>query len=230
MSRSDAPSTAVLALAGIAIVGGLAGLVFTGASRPFDTTVMEFVRSEPLREPLAFLRLVTEAGSTWAVMILAAASLLVGFAIGPWRHGVIAAVVVGLASIGNGLIKVAIARQRPDLIDAVLSEPGYSFPSGHAALGMVGWGILAVLVSRTRLPRAIRLALVAAMAVTVVLIGISRVYLGVHYPTDVIAGWTLGGVVVLLYERLTRTVSREPAAAAVDADPAAPRSGPPAAG
>lgn len=230
MSRSGAPSTVVLALAGIALVAGLAGLVFTGASRAFDTTVMEFVRSEPMREPLGFLRVVTEAGSTGAVMILAAAALLVGLAIGPWRHGVIAAVVVGLASIGNALIKVAIARERPDLIDAIVSEPGYSFPSGHSALGMVGWGILAVVVSRTRLPRAVRLALVAVMAVIVVLIGVSRVYLGVHYPTDVIAGWTLGGVIVLLYERLTRTVSREPAAAAVDADPAAPRSGPPAAG
>jgi undecaprenyl-diphosphatase len=230
MSRSGAPSTAILALAGIAIVVGLAGLVFTGASRGFDTTVMEFVRSEPLRDPLAFLRVVTEAGSTSAVMILAAASLLVGLAIGPWRHGVIAAVVVGLASFGNGLLKAAIARERPDLIDAIVSEAGYSFPSGHSALGMVGWGILAVLVSRTRLPRAVRMALVAGMAVMVVLIGTSRVYLGVHYPTDVIAGWTLGGVIVLLYERLTRTVSREPAAAAVDVDPAAPRSDPPAAG
>jgi undecaprenyl-diphosphatase len=230
MSRSGAPSTAILALAGIAIVVGLAGLVFTGVSRGFDTTVMEFVRSEPLREPLAFLRIVTEAGSTSAVMILAAASLLVGLAIGPWRHGVIAAVVVGLASFGNGLLKAAIARERPDLIDAIVSEAGYSFPSGHSALGMVGWGVLAVLVSRTRLPRAVRMALVAVMAAMVVMIGISRVYLGVHYPTDVIAGWTLGGVIVLLYERLTRTVSREPAAAAVDADPAAPRSDPPAAG
>jgi undecaprenyl-diphosphatase len=230
MSRSGAPSTAILALAGIAIVVGLAGLVFTGASRGFDTTAMAFVRSEPLRDPLAFLRVVTEAGSTSAVMILAAASLLVGLAIGPWRHGVIAAVVVGLASLGNGLLKAAIARERPDLIDAIVSEAGYSFPSGHSALGMVGWGILAVLVSRTRLPRAVRMALVAGMAVMVVLIGTSRVYLGVHYPTDVIAGWTLGGVIVLLYERLTRTVSREPAAAAVDADPAAPRSDPPAAG
>jgi undecaprenyl-diphosphatase len=230
MSRAGALPTVLLTLAGIALVAGLAILVFTGASVPFDTTVMELVRGGSVREPLGFLRVVTEAGSTWAVVILAAVALLVGVAIGPWRHGVIAAVVVGLASVGNGLIKAAIARDRPDLIDAMLNEPGYSFPSGHAALGMVGWGILAVLVGRTRLPRSVRRSLVAAMALLIVLIGVSRVYLGVHYPTDVIAGWTLGGVVVFLYARLTRTVSREPAAAAVDADPEAPLSGPPEAG
>ena len=230
MSRAGGLSTVMLTLAGIAVVTGLAILVFTGASIHFDTTVMELVRNGEVREPLAFLRVVTETGSTWAVVILAAVALLVGVAIGPWRHGVVAAVVVGLASLGNGLIKAVIGRKRPDLIDAILSEPGYSFPSGHAALGMVGWGILAVLVSRTRLPRALRVSLVAGMALLIALIGVSRIYLGVHYPTDVLAGWTLGGVVVLLYARLTRTVSREPAAAAVDADPGGPRSAPPAAG
>jgi undecaprenyl-diphosphatase len=229
MTRRLVP-TVTLVLAGIAVVAGIAGLVFTGASVAFDTTVTEFVRGEALRHPLAVLRLVTEAGSTPAVILLAALALLLGVAIGPWRHGVIAALVVGLTSLGNTLIKAAVARQRPDIVEAIVNEPGYSFPSGHSVLGMVGWGILAVLVSRTRLPRSVRVAAVAGMAVLVLLIGVSRVYLGVHYPTDVIAGWTLGGVIVLLYARLTRTVSMEPAAAAVDADPAGQRSDPPAAG
>ena len=230
MSRSGAPVSVVLVLAGVALVSGLALLVFTGASAQFDAVIMQSVRAPGLREELGFLRVLTEAGSTWAVMVLAAVAVLVGVAIGPWRHGVVAAVVMGLASVGNGLIKTAMSRDRPDLLDAIVSEPGYSFPSGHSTLGAVGWGVLAVLVSRTRLPRGVRVALVAAMVVLIALIGISRVYLGVHFPTDVIAGWTLGAVVVLLYGRFTRTVSSEPAAAAVDADPGARRSDPPAPG
>jgi undecaprenyl-diphosphatase len=229
MSR-PAASTVVLSLAGVAVVAGLAALVLTGMSREFDRAVIDVLRAPGLVAPFSPLRTITELGSTCAVIVLAGLALLVGILIGPWRHGLIAAVVVGLASLGNSIIKGVIARARPDLLAPLVTESGYSFPSGHAALGMVGWGILAVLISRTRLPRAVRAGIVAGIAVLVFLIGVSRVYLGVHYPTDVIAGWTLGGIVVLLYERLTRGVSTEPAAAAVDADPAARRSDPPAPG
>ena len=118
---------------------------------------------------------------------------------------------------------------RPDLLDPIVEERGFSFPSGHSALGMVAWGILGVLVMRSRLPTAVRRAIVIVLAVLIVLIGLSRIWLGVHYPTDVLAGWTVGAVIVLIYARVTRRVSPEPAAVAVDADPAAPRSDPPVA-
>jgi membrane-associated phospholipid phosphatase len=109
-------------------------------------------------------------------------------------------------------------------------ERGFSFPSGHSALGMVAYGILAVLVSRSRLPRPWRTAIVVALGALVALIGISRIWLGVHYPTDVIAGWAAGGVIVLAYAAVTRQVSPEPAEEAVDVDPGAQRSDRPAAG
>lgn len=224
------PTAGLLIATFLAIVGGLAVLVVTGASATFDAAVTEAVRTSHLREPLGILGAITEAGSTWAVIVLAGVAIVVGAAIGPWRHGVLAAVVIGVASLANSAMKVAVGRARPDLLDAIITEPGFSFPSGHSALGMVGWGVLAVLVFRTRLPRMVRLGLVVAMAALVLLIGISRVYLGVHHPTDVIAGWAAGAVLVVLYERITRTVSREPAAEAVDVDPATPRSGRPAAG
>ena len=139
----------------------------------------------------------------------------------------IGAVTIGLASAGNEVFKAVIARARPDLLDPIVEEHGFSFPSGHSALGMVAWGILGVLVMRSRLPLGVRRGIVAAIAVLIFLIGLSRVWLGVHYPTDVLAGWAAGAVIVLVYARLTRRVSPEPAAAAVDAGPAAQRSDPP---
>lgn len=222
MSRSAA-STILLAAAGVGIAVLLAVLVVLGVVRPIDEALIEAIRAPQLFGLLSPLRVLTEAGSTWAVIVVAGVTLLVGVAIGPWRHGAIGAVVIGLATVGNGLIKTVVARERPELLEPIVVETGYSFPSGHAALGMVGWGILAVLLWRSRLPRGVRIGLVVAAGVVVFLIGLSRVYLGVHYPTDVVAGWVLGGVVVLLFERLTRTVSPEPAEAAVDADPAGPR-------
>ena len=112
----------------------------------------------------------------------------------------------------------------------MLIERGFSFPSGHSLLSMVAYGVIGVLVIRSPLPLGVRRGVVAVLAVVVLLVGLSRVWLGVHYPTDVLAGWTAGAVIVLVYARVTRSVSPGPAVAAVDADPAAPRSDPPAPG
>jgi undecaprenyl-diphosphatase len=127
-------------------------------------------------------------------------------------------------------VKAVMARARPDILDPLVVEHGFSFPSGHATLSMTAYGVLAVLVMRTRLPRAVRAVIVVALGTLVALIGLSRVWLGVHFPTDVLAGWTTGAVVVAGYAALTRGVSMAPAAAAVDADPGAQRSDRPASG
>jgi undecaprenyl-diphosphatase len=220
----------ILALGGVGIVVLLALAVTSGASEAFDRSIIEVVRADGLHDLLSPLRAITELGSTAAVTVIAVLTLLVGILIGPWLHGVAGAVTIGLASLANQTLKAIIARARPDLLDPIVEERGFSFPSGHSALGMAAWGILGVLVMRSRLPLAVRRAIVALLAVVIFLIGLSRVWLGVHYPTDVLAGWTAGAVIVLLYARLTRRVSPEPAAAAVDAGPAARRSDPPAAG
>ncbi len=220
----------ILALGGVGIVVLLAIAVTSGVSDAFDRSIVEAVRANGLHDLLSPLRTITELGSTGAVTVVAVLTLLVGVLIGPWLHGVAGAITIGLASLGNEALKAIIARARPDLLDPIVAERGFGFPSGHSALGMVAWGTFGVLVMRSRLPRRVRLGIVALLAVVIFLIGVSRIWLGVHYPTDVLAGWTAGAVIVLLYARLTRRVSLEPAEAAVDVDPAARRSGPPVAG
>jgi undecaprenyl-diphosphatase len=229
-ATSRLPSTLVMCVAGILLVVLLAVLVSVGATDSFDQLVIEALRDPALDEPLAWMAVVTELGSTWAVMIVAAITFAVGVAVGPWRHGLAGALTILLAAIGNSAFKLAMARERPDLLDPLVAERGFSFPSGHATTSMVAYGVLAVLIGRSRLPRAVRLSVAFVLGVLVGLIGISRVWLGVHYPTDVLAGWLVGGVVVLAYAELTRRVSPEPAVGAVDADRAAPRSDRPAAG
>lgn len=219
-----------LVLGGILAVVGLALLVITDASDPFDRTLIGAVRDPALSDPLSFLRPITELGSTGAVIVVAFLVFAVGAAIGPWRHGLIGAITIALASIALNVAKAVVARTRPDLLEPLVVEHGFSFPSGHATLSMVAYGVLAVLISRSRLPRAVQLPSIIALGVLIVLIGISRIWLGAHYPTDVIAGWVAGWVIVMLYASFTRRVSREPAEAAADADPAVPRSDPPAAG
>lgn len=224
-SRAAVP---IIVLGGVGIVVLLAIAVTSGISDSFDRSIIEAVRAEGLRGVLTPLRAITELGSTGAVTAVAFLTLLVGVLIGPWLHGVLGAVAIGLASLGNEALKTVIARARPDLLDPIVDERGFSFPSGHSALGMAAWGILGVLVMRSRLPLGVRRGIVAVLLVLIILIGLSRIWLGVHYPTDVLAGWTAGAVIVLVFARLTRRVSPEPAAAAVDAGPARPRSDRPA--
>jgi undecaprenyl-diphosphatase len=225
-----ADRTPTLLLGGVLLFVGLAFLVMTDASDVFDRTIIEGVRNPATSNALAFLGPLTDLGSTGAVTVVAMLTFALGAAIGPWRHGLIGALTIGAAALGVELVKAGVSRARPDALEPIIVEHGFSFPSGHATLSMVAYGVLAVLISRSRLPQGVRTAAIVGLALLVVAIGVSRIWLGVHYPTDVLAGWTAGWVIVLLYAWFTRAVSREPAEAAADADPAAQRSDRPAAG
>ncbi len=225
-----ATRTPALAVSGVTLVVTLALLVMADLTDPFDHAVIGAVREPALFDILSFLRPVTELGSTTAITAVAAVTFAVGALIGPWRHGALGALTIGAASLGLTIAKRAVARERPDLLDPLIVEHGFSFPSGHATLSMTAYGVLAVIVARSRLPVGLRIGLIGAVGVLVFLIGVSRIWIGVHYPTDVLAGWTTGAVVVLAFAALTRRVSTAPAAVAVDADPAEPRSDRPAAG
>ncbi len=214
----------------VAVFFALAIGVSLGLTDPVDLAIIGAVQSPELRGLLSPLRPITELGSTWAITAVAAITLFVGAAIGPWLYGVIGAMTIGLAALGNSALKVAIARDRPEVLEPIIAEHGFSFPSGHSALGMVGYGVLAVIVSRSRLPPPVRRAIIVGLVILIGLIGLSRPWLGVHYPTDVLAGWAVGGVIVLAYARITRRGSLEPAEGAADEDPGAPRSDRPAAG
>lgn len=102
-----------------------------------------------------------------------------------------------LVSVGGGqalssLAKHGFDRPRPDLVPHGMVTYTASFPSGHSMMAAVTYLTLAVMIARVQPTRALR-AYVLALAVALVLaIGISRVYLGVHWPTDVLAGWTAG--------------------------------------
>jgi undecaprenyl-diphosphatase len=134
-----------------------------------------------------------------AVSVLARPDLMTGIGIVSlvvsWRipahrsKGVLLA--VALAGGGGiiGGIKHRYARERPALIEALAKEGTFSFPSGHAFISLTFYGILTYWALRTR-PRRIQKAGVLLVSLkTIVLIGASRVYLGVHYPSDVLAGY-----------------------------------------
>ncbi len=102
-----------------------------------------------------------------------------------------------IAAIGGGwlvsnLLKLGYDRSRPDLVSHEAVVYTASFPSGHAMMSAVTYLTLAALLSRAVSPWRLRAFLLTAALFITVLVGASRVYLGVHWPTDVVAGWTVG--------------------------------------
>lgn len=111
---------------------------------------------------------------------------------------------VGGAVLLNMLVKGFFARQRPDLWERLVTETSYSFPSGHS-MASAALALSVVLITwNTRF----RWWVVAAASLYVVTIGFTRLYLGVHYPTDVLAGWSLGAAWVLFVAWLIGGISR----------------------
>ena len=201
-------------LAGTAAALVLAALVILVTNRltdGFDAALTRIVLSAGDLAPVGLLRPITELGSTPAITALALL-LLVGLAAaGDARLGLLAAGTIGLAALLSTAAKEALARARPEALHALLFERGFSFPSGHALLSTTAYGILALLVVRSSLARGVRVAIVAVLAVVIALVGVSRVYLGVHHPTDVIAGWAAGVLAVTVFGVLSRRRRAQPA-------------------
>jgi undecaprenyl-diphosphatase len=110
------------------------------------------------------------------------------------RHGrdaLIFVLIVGVGIVLNLVLKEVIARARPD-ISPLIHEEFYSFPSGHAMNSFVFYGSVALYAYRHIKRRTVSLTVIVLCGMIVTMIGISRVYLGVHYPTDVIAGLIAG--------------------------------------
>lgn len=123
-------------------------------------------------------------------------------------YGVPVSAGAAFVTVLNKIIKNLVQRPRPDDIVHLVNEGGFSFPSGHSITSMFVFGLLIYLVRTNVRNRAAANVLTGILAIPMICIGLSRIYLGVHYPTDVAAGWFLGVATmvcaVLLINKLRR--------------------------
>ena len=159
-----------------------------------DDPVSRFLIGHRSAALTAFLRLMTQCGSALVVIpLVLAVGLLARRRRRSWRPlGYLAVVALG-ATLTSTLVKVLVARPRPGT-GALVKALGYAFPSGHSTTSAAAW-LSAALVLGSLGRRTVHRALLGVVAVlVVVLVGISRIYLGVHAPTDVLGGWALGAL------------------------------------
>ncbi len=175
-----------------------------GEVRWFDHGLLLALRTSDLADPVGprwFEETVAEITALGGFGVLALVTLLVvGFLVMQRKWGNVALVLA--ATIGGTLIseglKVGFSRPRPDLVAHVVEVTSMSFPSGHAMLSAVTYLTLGALLARSQDDGRVRGYILGAAILVTLLVGASRVYLGVHWPTDVLAGWCIGAAWALL--------------------------------
>lgn len=194
----------------------LADEVLEGETHALDSALLRALRaagdpSDPLGpawvEEMA--RDVTALGGVVVLVLLTAAA--VGYLLlERKRHAALAVLVaVGGGQAVSAVMKAAFERPRPDLVPHLSYVYTASFPSGHAMMAAVTYLTLAALLAQVHESWRIRAYLLGIALLLTLLIGCSRVYLGVHWPSDVAAGWTLGAAWALACWAAMRALQRE---------------------
>lgn len=193
----------------------IADEVMEGETHAFDGAVLLALRApgdaaDPLGPPWVeeLARDVTGLGGVGVLSFLtvAAAGLL-------WLQQRRGRAVYLLAAVGSGIVlsnaaKAFFDRPRPDLVPHGALVYTASFPSGHSLMAAVVYLTLAALLARTFPQRRLRIYVISLAILVTLAVGASRVYLGVHWPTDVLAGWAAGGAWALACAALARALSR----------------------
>jgi undecaprenyl-diphosphatase len=182
---------AAAALLGFALVAGAVTLRATGG---FDAWAAAAVRSLASPGADALFRAATTAASGAVTLSAVLGVAAVALAAGARRTAAVVASGWLASALGAQALKLLFARARPSFPYTLAALPSPAFPSGHAMNAVIVWGLLAVVAAR-RFPAARRVA-IAAAGLLAVAAGLSRVYLGVHWPSDVLGGWAAGAAIL----------------------------------
>jgi undecaprenyl-diphosphatase len=204
----------ILAAAAFAFLK-FASEVLEGDTLDFDRWILQALRNpadpsvpagpEWLRA--AMIDLTSLGGVTILTLIT---TFVVGYLLAIRKYATAAFVTVAVVSgaIMSTMLKLAFARARPELVAHLVDVHTASFPSGHAMNSAVTYLTLGTLLARTEKDRSVRIYLLTIAIILVLTIGFSRVYLGVHWPSDILAGWCIGGTWAVLCSLVARSLQR----------------------
>lgn len=164
-----------------------------------DAGIMNLIaafRSAGITKALVFF---THLGDWQVIIGLSVISIIVLGLLRERRKIVFLAAVLISGEIISFLLKLLIHRQRPDSIFSLILEDGYAFPSNHAVMSIIFYGAISYFIYKICRKTWQKVALLAVFIALIFLIGFSRIYLGVHWVSDVIAGWLIGFSILIFF-------------------------------
>ncbi|MBY6128877.1 phosphatase PAP2 family protein [Qipengyuania aquimaris] len=187
---------------GAALASGfikLAGEMAEGETQAFDLAFLKSLRvAGDLGTPigphwmLSSMRDLTALGGVTVLTLVAALAVAFLITRGRFQQAFYTALATGGGAIFGTVLKSLFARARPEVVPHLVEVNSLSFPSGHSMNSAIVYLTLAVMISRSFEERKTRIFIIGVAALLVLTIGFTRLYLGVHYPTDVLGGWTVG--------------------------------------
>jgi undecaprenyl-diphosphatase len=218
-------------LAGMIIAGGLWGfeelmeVARDTTPHAFDTEILLAFRQAGHPDvpigPLwlqGAMRDITSLGSSAVLVLIVAAVIVYLLLIRRPMTALFTFIAVAGGQLLSTLLKAEIDRPRPDLVSHLVNETSLSFPSGHAMVSAVTYLTLGSLAARFLPGRTTKIFVLSLAMLTTLLVGVSRVYLGVHWPSDVLAGWCAGFAWAMLCWLAARLLQRRHAVANSDSE------------
>ncbi|MEP2279013.1 phosphatase PAP2 family protein [Maribacter sp.] len=163
----------------------------------YDTSITDYIISYRAPTLTSYLKFMTYVGDIYGYLIVLTIFLLLSLLVFKrWKYVVQATLILALATISNMILKRFIDRARPG-IEHLVSVETLSYPSGHAMSAMAFYGFLIFLVTKFNIQKVIKYILIAVLILVILSIGISRIYLGVHFPSDIAGGFIAGFIWVV---------------------------------
>lgn len=187
----------LLVVGGINVFIDLTENIHSDVLATYDSKVTAYVTS--FRNPglNIFMQGITELGDLYGYIALTViCTVLFYLKFRNWRYVLEMVFVLAIAGLSNSALKQVINRARPD-VDHLVSVATLSYPSGHAMTAISFYGFLIYLIYNIKMRKIFKIALIFLFSVMIILIGISRIYLGVHFPSDVAGGYIAGFIWII---------------------------------
>lgn len=169
-------------------------LVCTNIIEPLDNATSSFIISIRSPELTNTMNIITNISGSYALIVFTTLFIIL---IKKKKYPLAITINLIAVFITSQLAKAIVERDRP--LDMLVSAPGYSYPSGHSMVGLAYFSFLSYLVIKYIPNKIVKIILPIVFTITILLVGFSRIYLGVHYLSDVLAGFLLGAIYLIIF-------------------------------